>query len=159
MRVFKPKENFSKLPERENLEQSRVSFLCSTLINDVLAENEISAERKTGEILIRQLLQINIRNCTRGHVLPISKSIFVKQGYFFPFIQRRREGSLKQLEKLSGGAETSVLFFFWVVPRPARIAELPRSKFDPELFPHSAYVEIFVTFATKVPNLTFCNKM
>ena len=44
-------------------------------------------------------------------------------------------------------------------PRPAQIAELPRSKFDPELFPHSAYVEIFVTFATKVPYLTFCNKM
>ena len=30
---------------------------------------------------------------------------------------------------------------------------------QPELFPHSAYVEIFVTFATKVPYLTFCNKM
>ena len=43
--------------------------------------------------------------------------------------------------------------------RPAQIAELPRSKFDPELFPHSAYVEIFVTFATKVPYLTFCDKM
>ena len=43
--------------------------------------------------------------------------------------------------------------------RPARIAELPRSNFDPELFPYSAYVEIFVTFATKVPYLTFCNKM
>ena len=43
--------------------------------------------------------------------------------------------------------------------RPAQLAELPRSKFDPELFPHSAYVEIFVTFATKVPYLTFCNKM
>ena len=42
--------------------------------------------------------------------------------------------------------------------RSARISELPRSKFDPELFPHSAYVEIFVTFATKVPYLTFCNK-
>ena len=38
--------------------------------------------------------------------------------------------------------------------RPAQIAELPRSKFDPELFPNSAYVEIFVTFATKVPYLT-----
>ena len=46
-----------------------------------------------------------------------------------------------------------------VTHRPARIAELPRSKFDPELFPHSAYVEIFVTFVTKVPYLTFCNKM
>ena len=34
--------------------------------------------------------------------------------------------------------------------RPAQLAELPRSKFDPELFPHSAYVKIFVTFATKV---------
>ena len=43
--------------------------------------------------------------------------------------------------------------------RPAKLAELPRSKFDPELFPHSAYVEIFVTFATKVPNLTFYNKI
>ena len=45
------------------------------------------------------------------------------------------------------------------IARPARIAELPCSKFDPELFPHSEYVEIFVTFATKVPYLTFCNKM
>ena len=43
--------------------------------------------------------------------------------------------------------------------RPAQIAELPRSKFDPELFPHSAYVEIFVIFATKVPYLTFYSKM
>ena len=43
--------------------------------------------------------------------------------------------------------------------RPAQLAELPRSKFDPELFPHSAYVKIFVTFATKVPYLTFCDKM
>ena len=47
----------------------------------------------------------------------------------------------------------------FALDRPAQIAELPRSKFDPELFPHSAYVEIFVTFATKVPYLTFCNKM
>ena len=43
--------------------------------------------------------------------------------------------------------------------RPAQLVELPRSKFDPELFPHSAYVKIFVTFATKVPYLTFCDKM
>ena len=43
--------------------------------------------------------------------------------------------------------------------RPAQLAELPRSKFDPELFPHSAYVKIFVTFATKMPYLTFCDKM
>ena len=34
--------------------------------------------------------------------------------------------------------------------RPAQLAELPRSKFDPELFPHSAYVMIFLTFATNV---------
>ena len=33
------------------------------------------------------------------------------------------------------------------------------SKFDPELFPHSAYVKFFVTFATKVLYLTFCDKM
>ena len=43
--------------------------------------------------------------------------------------------------------------------RPAQLAELPRSEFDPELFPHSAYVKFFVTFATKVPYLTFCDKM
>ena len=43
--------------------------------------------------------------------------------------------------------------------RPAQLAELPRSVFDPELFPHSAYVKFFVTFATKVPYLTFCDKM
>ena len=45
--------------------------------------------------------------------------------------------------------DNSVLYWICTVQsRPARIAELPRSKFDPELFPHSAYVEIFVTFAT-----------
>ena len=43
--------------------------------------------------------------------------------------------------------------------RPAQLAELPHSKFGPELFPHSAYVKFFVTFATKVPYLTFCDKM
>ena len=43
--------------------------------------------------------------------------------------------------------------------RPAQLAELPRSEFNPELFPHSAYVKFFVTFATKVPYLTFCDKM
>ena len=52
-----------------------------------------------------------------------------------------------------------ITFLRDLLNRPARIAELPRSKFDPELFPHSAYVDIFVTFATKVPYLTFCNKM
>ena len=30
---------------------------------------------------------------------------------------------------------------------------------DPELFSHSAYVKFVVTFATKVPYLTFCDKM
>ena len=35
--------------------------------------------------------------------------------------------------------------------RPAQLAELPRSEFDPELFPHSAYVKFFVPFVTKVP--------
>ena len=34
------------------------------------------------------------------------------------------------------------------------------SKFDPELFFHSAYDKfLFVTFATKVLYLTFCDKM
>ena len=35
--------------------------------------------------------------------------------------------------------------------RPAQLAELSRSEFDPELFSHSSYVKFFVTFATKVP--------
>ena len=43
--------------------------------------------------------------------------------------------------------------------RPAQLAELPRSEFDPELFPHSAYVKFFVTFVTKVPYLIFSDKM
>ena len=43
--------------------------------------------------------------------------------------------------------------------RSAQLAELPRSEFDPELFPHNAYVKFFVTFATKVPYLTFYDKM
>ena len=43
--------------------------------------------------------------------------------------------------------------------RPAQLAELPHSEFGPELFPHSAYVKFFVTFATKKPYLTFWDKM
>ena len=43
--------------------------------------------------------------------------------------------------------------------RPAQLAELSRSKFDPELFSHGAYVNFFVTFATKVLFLIFSDKM
>ena len=43
--------------------------------------------------------------------------------------------------------------------RPAQLAELPRSEFDPKLFPHSAYAKFFVTFTTKVTYLTFCNEI
>ena len=43
--------------------------------------------------------------------------------------------------------------------RPSQLAELSRSKFDSELFSHSAYVKLFVTFATKMSYLTFCDKM
>ena len=43
--------------------------------------------------------------------------------------------------------------------RPAQLAELPHSEFGPKLFPHSAYVKFFVTFATKKPYLTFWDKM
>ena len=43
--------------------------------------------------------------------------------------------------------------------RPAQLAELSRSKFDPELLSHSAYEKFFVTFAKKVPFLTFCDKI
>ena len=46
-----------------------------------------------------------------------------------------------------------------VVIRPSQLGELSRSEFDPELFSHSMYVKFFVTFATKVPYLTFCDKM
>ena len=62
-------------------------------------------------------------------------------------------------ESLSSTAHKEEQKHFGSTTRPAQIAELPRSKLDPELFPHSAYVEIFVTFATKVAYLTFCNKM
>ena len=43
--------------------------------------------------------------------------------------------------------------------RLAQLAELSRSEFDPELFSHCAYVEFFVTFATKMAYLIFCVKM
>ena len=45
------------------------------------------------------------------------------------------------------------------INRPAQLAELSRSEFDPELFSRSMYVKFFVTFETKVPYLTFCDKM
>ena len=51
------------------------------------------------------------------------------------------------------------LTFFFIMYRPAQPAELSRTEFDPELFSHSAYVKFFVTVATKVPYLTFCDKM
>ena len=47
----------------------------------------------------------------------------------------------------------------WVTTRPAQLVELSRSEFDPELFSHGAYDKFFVTVATKVPYLTFCDKM
>ena len=40
-----------------------------------------------------------------------------------------------------------------------QLAELSRSEIDPELFSHSAYNKFFVTFAKKVPYLTFCDKI
>ena len=43
--------------------------------------------------------------------------------------------------------------------RPAQLADLLCSDFDPELFPHTAYVKLFVTYTTKVPYLIFCDKM
>ena len=43
--------------------------------------------------------------------------------------------------------------------RPSQLAELSRSEFNPEGFSHSAYVKFFVTFATKVSYLTFCDKI
>ena len=46
-----------------------------------------------------------------------------------------------------------------LVHRLSQLAELSHGVFDPELFSHSAYVNFFVTFATKVSYLTFCDKM
>ena len=36
-----------------------------------------------------------------------------------------------------------------MLDRSAQLAELPRSKFEPELFPHSAYVKIFCDIRDK----------
>ena len=36
-----------------------------------------------------------------------------------------------------------------VMARPTQLAELPRSEFDPELFPHSAYVKFFCDIRNK----------
>ena len=43
--------------------------------------------------------------------------------------------------------------------RPAQLAELSRSKFDPELISQSPYVKFLVTFETKLRYLTFCDKV
>ena len=43
--------------------------------------------------------------------------------------------------------------------RPSQLAQLSRSEFEPELFSHSACIKFFVTFAKKVPFLTFCDKV
>ena len=43
--------------------------------------------------------------------------------------------------------------------RPTQLAELPCSEFDPELLPHSTYVNFFMRLAAKVPYITFCDKM
>ena len=61
--------------------------------------------------------------------------------------------------EISGFDVFVVQFGCWPYYRPAQLAELPRSEFDPELFPHSSYVKICETFATNVPYLTFCNIM
>ena len=50
-----------------------------------------------------------------------------------------------------------IFVFLWI--RPAQFEKLPRSEFDPELSPHSPYVKFFATFVTKVPYLTFCDKI
>ena len=42
--------------------------------------------------------------------------------------------------------------------RPPQLAELSRSEFDPESFSHSVYAKFVLTFATKVPLLTFYDK-
>ena len=41
----------------------------------------------------------------------------------------------------------------WIIGcRPLQLVDLSHCEFDPELFSHSAYVRIFVTFATKWDN-------
>ena len=49
--------------------------------------------------------------------------------------------------------------YFSPTAEPSQLAELSHSEFDPELFSHTAYVNFFVTFETKVPYLTLCEKM
>ena len=48
-----------------------------------------------------------------------------------------------------------VAFVSWTQPS----GRITFGEFDPELLSHSAYVKFFVTFSTKVPYLTFRNKM
>ena len=38
---------------------------------------------------------------------------------------------------------------FWKRDMPSQLAELPRSEFDPESFPHSAYVKFFCDIRDK----------
>ena len=64
--------------------------------------------------------------------------------------------NLEKILSLICSALSQKIFTF---ARPSQLAELSRSQFDQELFSHSTYVKFFVTFATKVPYLTFCDKI
>ena len=54
---------------------------------------------------------------------------------------------------------TTITTMTTLTTRLSQLAELSHSEIDQELFSHSAYVKFFVTFATKVPYLTFWDKM
>ena len=52
-----------------------------------------------------------------------------------------------------------VLHYLFSLCRSLQHAELSRSVIDPELFSHGAYDKFFVTLATKMPYLTFYDKL
>ena len=84
--------------------------------------------------------------------------------FFWPFRPKRALPHLITIQNMRFGREN---FFFRsaqtpegnhacsYIYRPTQLAELSRSK----LFSHSMYDNFFVTFATKVRYLTFCDKM
>ena len=74
-----------------------------------------------------------------------------------PKEMQKEEGVGALLNNKHNQFQPNIATYNQMQPRPSQLAELSRSEFNLELFSHSAYAKFFITFATKVPSLTFCD--
>ena len=119
---------------------SSSSSLLALLTKWVGLTNGEKSGIETNKCIIPCILHYTVHTCNR-----LSPIVFCFN-FFTTGLERR-------------AAKTNFSIIDHRTTRPAQLAELPHSEFGPELFPHSTYVKFFVTFATKVPFLTFCDKI